>query len=88
MYADRIRAWDGVAPEQPDVRLRVDAASLGRRVVYFNLLPPWDQPAEVTPALTSAADETPWAFVVRFSVPAGVDRRRRGRVAQRPLGPW
>jgi serine/threonine-protein kinase len=66
MYADRVRAWEGAAPEKPEVRLRVEAASLGSRVVYFNLLPPWDQPAEVSPALTSAPDETPWSFVVRF----------------------
>ena len=49
MYADRVRAWESVAPENPETRLRVEGASLGRRVVYFNVLRPWDQAAEVRP---------------------------------------
>jgi serine/threonine-protein kinase len=66
MYADRVRGWEGAAPERPEVGLRVEGASLGRRVVYFNLIEPWDQTAEILSALTSASDETPSTFVAHF----------------------
>lgn len=41
LYADSVNEWEGPLPADPDKRLRVLAASLGDRFVYFDLLPPW-----------------------------------------------
>jgi len=44
---DRRWAWEGVYPRQPDIRLRVEAASFHGKPVYFNLFDPWDRPARM-----------------------------------------
>jgi hypothetical protein len=42
MYADSLVAWEGAYPEAPELPIRVEGASLGERVVYFAVSPPWD----------------------------------------------
>ena len=41
VFADRRAAWEGVYPENPSVRIRLDAASAFGRPVYFSLREPW-----------------------------------------------
>jgi serine/threonine-protein kinase len=43
VYADALAAWQGACPESPEVPIRVEGASLGDRVVFFEVIPPWDQ---------------------------------------------
>jgi serine/threonine-protein kinase len=41
---DQRAAWDGVYPDQPQLKLRVEAASYRGRPVYFELIDDWDSP--------------------------------------------
>ena len=44
-YADIRQAWTGRHPDHPDVAVRIEAAALGGRPVYFRVVAPWDKPA-------------------------------------------
>jgi len=39
---DNRSAWTGAVPEQPDISLRIEAASFHGKPVYFDSLHPWD----------------------------------------------
>jgi len=41
VYADVRAAWDGVYPEQPNVKIRVEAAAVAGKPVYFEIVAPW-----------------------------------------------
>ena len=41
VFADSRAAWGGVYPENPSVRIRLDAAAANGRPVYFSLQEPW-----------------------------------------------
>jgi hypothetical protein len=43
LYADSVVAWEGELPENPEVPVRVEGASLGGRIVFFEVVPPWDR---------------------------------------------
>jgi hypothetical protein len=43
-YADRREAWAESNPKRPDRPLRVEAAALAGRPVYFELVGPWSRP--------------------------------------------
>ncbi len=43
MYADSLAAWEGACPENPAMPIRVEAAAMGSRAVFFEVVPPWDQ---------------------------------------------
>jgi Protein kinase domain len=45
---DTRAAWEGVYPEQPQLKLRVEAASYRGRPVYFELIDDWDKPSRQT----------------------------------------
>jgi serine/threonine-protein kinase len=45
---DTRAAWEGVYPEQPQLKLRVEAASYRGRPVYFELIDDWDTPQRQT----------------------------------------
>ena len=40
-YADQRWAWSGTWPDRPDVRIRVEAASIDGYPVTFAIIPPW-----------------------------------------------
>jgi len=40
-YADAREAWTTTMPERPDVTLRIEAASLQGKPVYFSIIAPW-----------------------------------------------
>jgi len=42
MYADRLFAWEGVCPDNPKSPLRIEGASAAGRVVYFDVVRPWE----------------------------------------------
>jgi serine/threonine-protein kinase len=44
-FADVRSAWEGPLPERPDIRIRLEAASFQNRVVSFQIVWPWTQPA-------------------------------------------
>lgn len=48
---DERAAWDGFDPLRPDQKVHVEAAALRGKLVYFETIYPWDQPArqEQTP---------------------------------------
>jgi predicted Ser/Thr protein kinase len=54
-YADARRAWTGHYPGTTDWPVRVEAASLGGKPIYFNVLEsfdrPWDGPVTASPSL-------------------------------------
>lgn len=60
VYADSVAAWEGVSPENPEMPIRVEAASLGGRIVYYEVIPPWDRGPDWTDA-----DEGPSRVPVR-----------------------
>lgn len=39
VYADEVKAWIGVYPDQPSIPLRVEAAACFGKIVYFHLAP-------------------------------------------------
>jgi serine/threonine-protein kinase len=48
-YADSQAAWEGALPEEPDTRLRIEAASYAGKPVRFAFIGPWTQPPRVPP---------------------------------------
>jgi len=65
MYADCVEAWEGTCADGGDLPLRIEAASLSGRVVYFHLLAPWQEHAANRSAAGPA--KTPSrTFGVRF----------------------
>jgi serine/threonine-protein kinase len=51
---DAQAAWEGTYPGQPDMKIRIEAATFRGRPVYFQLINPWKQPMrqEETPIPT------------------------------------
>jgi serine/threonine-protein kinase len=41
VYADARAAWTGVYPDRPDVSIRVEAAAMNGRAVFFQIYEPW-----------------------------------------------
>ena len=60
-YAEQVVAWGGVYPGDAKTPIRVEAAALGGRIVYFDVVPPWQAKAEL-PRSSKAVSRT---FVVR-----------------------
>ena len=44
-------AWEGFYPDQPELKIRVEAAAFDGKPVYFEILEPWDQPRDVPVSL-------------------------------------
>jgi hypothetical protein len=42
---DERRAWTGVYPEQTDISIKIEAAAYRGKLVYFQIVEPWDKPA-------------------------------------------
>ena len=40
-------AWDGYYPDNPDMKIHVEAAAFEGKPVYFEILDAWDQPREI-----------------------------------------
>ncbi|MBI5866274.1 MAG: protein kinase [Planctomycetes bacterium] len=46
VFSDQRFIWRGLHPNNPDVRLRVEAAALAGRPVYFRVAPDWVEPSK------------------------------------------
>ncbi|HYE66715.1 MAG TPA: serine/threonine-protein kinase, partial [Pyrinomonadaceae bacterium] len=51
---DERAAWEGVYPENPQIPIRIEAASYRGKPVYFEIVNPWDRPAREEPFQLSA----------------------------------
>ena len=49
-------AWEGFYPSRPDLKIRVEAAALEGKPVYFEILEPWDQPRDAQVSLARFRD--------------------------------
>jgi serine/threonine-protein kinase len=54
VYADVALAWEETPRPKQQAPLRVEAAAVDGRVVFFNIIPPWDEPSG-----DALADEAP-----------------------------
>jgi serine/threonine-protein kinase len=48
--SDERLAWEGVYPEQPQIPIRVEAASYRGKPVYFQIVNPWNRPEREQPS--------------------------------------
>ncbi|HVL69203.1 MAG TPA: protein kinase, partial [Vicinamibacterales bacterium] len=55
VYADERRAWEGPLPDRPELTLRVEAAAMGGRPVFFTLTGPWSRSARAARPLPQSA---------------------------------
>ncbi len=46
VYADARAAWEGVYPRRSDMKIRVEAAALQGKPVFFRIYQPWNLPAQ------------------------------------------
>jgi Protein kinase domain len=56
VYADARAAWEGAMPGHADQPLRVEAASLAGKPVYFRVIGPWSYPETIAPRSLSRID--------------------------------
>jgi hypothetical protein len=56
VYADARAAWQGTWPNRPELSVRLEAAALGGKTVYFEAFYPWTRPPATAPALLTAAE--------------------------------
>jgi len=81
-YADARTAWVESKPERPDRPLRVEAAAVGGRPVFFELAGPWSRPPRMArPAeLTQIGRDFPLLFLGILVVGAALIARRNLRL--------
>ncbi|MET0754067.1 MAG: serine/threonine-protein kinase, partial [Pyrinomonadaceae bacterium] len=63
---DERKAWTGVYPEQKDIAIRVEAAAYRGRLVYFQIVEPWDKPTGEISVRGSAADASDIVLISIF----------------------
>ena len=56
IFADTRAAWEGTWPNRPDLPVRLEAAALGGRAVYFEAIYPWTPPSRAAQALLTAGE--------------------------------
>ncbi len=56
VFADTRAAWEGTWPNRRDVPVRLEAAALAGRIVYFEAFYPWSRPSRISPALLTATE--------------------------------
>ena len=67
-YADVRAAWEGPLPEQPDLRVRVEAAGYRGKPVWFSIVGPWTQPTLMSPRQSSVVDRVINGAVAALSI--------------------
>jgi serine/threonine-protein kinase len=55
-FADTRAAWEGAWPEQPDIPIRIEAATYKGKVVSFQVIGPWTRPARMEEEAQNATD--------------------------------
>lgn len=46
VFADERRAWEGSLTDMPEIPIRVESAAFNGKPVYFNIVAPWNNPAD------------------------------------------
>jgi serine/threonine-protein kinase len=87
LFADARAAWEGVYPDRPEIRIRVEAAAARGRPVYFEIVAPWTRLQRLEPTrFPTAADRARYAFGASlgllFSVGAVLLARRNLRMGR------
>jgi serine/threonine-protein kinase len=60
-FADVRAAWEGPFPDQPQLRVRVEASAYRNRAVSFNVIGPWSRPTRMQPLTRSTIDRITFA---------------------------
>jgi len=69
VFSDRRAAWTGQYPDQPDIPVRVEAASFAGRVVFMSMLGQWSRPFRDQPRdLRTSQRVTQWISMVIIMV--------------------
>ena len=66
-YADARAAWEGRWPSRADLPVRLEAAALRGRPVYFEAIFPWSTPARTAGPMLNASERTAVVFFVVVS---------------------
>jgi len=61
-------AWEGFYPDQPELKIRVEAAAFEGKPVYFEILEPWDQPREFQLSLARFRQRALIVLLVSFFI--------------------
>jgi predicted Ser/Thr protein kinase len=62
VFADVRQAWQGTYPESQEVPIRVEAAALGARPVWFRIVDPWIEPSSAEASESPALELVPVGF--------------------------
>jgi hypothetical protein len=86
VYADTRLAWEGTMPGRADQGLRIEAASLRGKPVYFQVVGPWSVPDATTPRRLARIDAwllgTVQTVILAFILTAVVLARRHLRAGR------
>ncbi len=64
--ADERRAWEGTFLDQPDTKIRVEAAAWRGQPIYFQIVGPWTRPGRMQEALVTATARIVNAMAIGF----------------------
>jgi serine/threonine-protein kinase len=86
VHADRRLAWRGTYPEAPETEIRIEAATLLGRLVWFRIIEPWARPARVSSEsaglLRQAVELTPAFSYLLIVIGAGILAWRNVRLGR------
>ncbi len=68
VYADTRAAWDGVYPRRSDMQIRIEAAALHGKPVYFHTFQPWNRPSHKEEGQSDLRQKITLAIVLVFLV--------------------
>jgi tRNA A-37 threonylcarbamoyl transferase component Bud32 len=67
-FADERAAWEGVLPDRPDIKVRVEAAAFRGLPVSFIIVGPWTQATRMQPVLRTPIERASSALTLGFFV--------------------
>lgn len=67
-HSDEIRRWKGTLPDFPDVPVRINGASLGGKVVEFDVVPVWKEPAGATDTPQGLSGELIFVYILMWTL--------------------
>jgi hypothetical protein len=86
VYADARAAWEGTWPNRPDLPVRLEAAALRGKPVYFEAVFPWTRPPRTATTMLTATERAalvPVFFILTaMLVAAGIFSQRNVRAGR------